>query len=401
MKRIDFRRIFVVAGLASLVIVYAVLWARMITDYEERTGSDFISAYAGGMVAKVWGGEYVYDLARQRAVQAEVVGYNLAAGQVLMFNHPPYLVPLLRLLMNGNYTASLARYALVMAAFYAGMLAVGRRLLRREGWGRGETVVALAGMATFYPLFVSLLNTQDTALMALGGFLWLLGFLTGRGWLAGLGLALTTVRPHVTVVLALPFLFRQRDVFGWFCIWAAALGLVSLLAVGVEGIKSYIEILLTAAGGEFYGMQEVAMVNLVGLLRRLLPDLGAETIRLIGWGAYAVSILALCLLWARSRKLEERHFGLAVILALFFVPHLHYHDLTLLLLPLLALVMVTVRYGLLSASQAALVPLAVSLLLLFGSLAPALKYNLPCLLMFVLGLAIWLPQKLSPLQKPF
>lgn len=394
MKRIDFRRIFVVAGLASLVIVYASLWARMITSHEERTGSDFIAAYTGGMVARTWGGEHVYDLARQQAVQAGVVGFDLAPGQVLMFNHPPFLVPLLRLLMDGNYTASLARYALVMTALYAAMLAVAWRLLRREGWTGGETVLALAGMATFYPLFVSLLNTQDTALMALGGFLWLLGLLTGRGWLAGLGLALTSVRPHVTLVLAAPFLFRRREVFGWFCAGAAALGVVSWLAVGVEGIRGYVQVLAASAGGEFYGMQEAAMVNLVGLLRRLAPGLGGETTRLIGWGAYAASLLALCLLWARSRELDERHFGMAVALAVFFVPHLHYHDLTLLLVPLLAAMLRGVRGGFWRAQDAGPAPLAASLALLFGSLVPALKYNLPCLVMVLLLAALWFPQKI-------
>jgi hypothetical protein len=394
MKRIDFRRVFVIVGLASLVLVYAVLWARLVSDHEQYTGSDFISAYTGGMVARVWGGEHVYDLARQQAVQAEVVGFELAPGQVLMFNHPPFLVPLLAGLMDGNYLASLGRYALVMAALYAAALAAAWRLLRVQGWGRGETVLALAGMATFYPLFVSLLNTQDTALMALGGFLWLLGLLTGRDWLAGLGLALTTVRPHVTLALALPFLFRRRGVFGCFCAVAAALGLVSLLAVGVEGLKDYAGILLTAAGGEFYGMQEAAMVNLVGLLWRLAPALGGETIRLIGWGAYALAILALCLLWARSRELDERHFGLAVLLAVFFAPHLHYHDLTLLLVPLLAAMLRGTRGGFWRAQDAGLAPLAASLALLFGSLLPALEYNLPYLLMAALIAALWQAEKI-------
>lgn len=394
MKRIDLRRVFVIAGLASLVIVYAVLWARMFTSHEERTGSDFIAFYAGGMTARVWGGEHVYDLARQQAVQAEVVGFNLAPGQVLMFNHPPFLVPLLARVMGGGYLASLVRFALVMTALYAGTLAVAWRLLRRDGWGCDELALALAGLATFYPLFVSLLNTQDTALMVLGGFLWLFGLLTGRDWLAGLGLALTAVRPHVTLVLAAPFLFRRRKVFAWFCAGAVALGLVSLLAVGVNGLKDYIHILLTSAGGEFHGMQEAAMVNLVGLLRRHVSGLGAEATHWVGWGAYATSILALCLVWARSRTLDERHLGLAVLLAVFFAPHLHYHDLTLLLVPILTFLLASVRGGALRTQEAVLAPLAASLVLLFGSLAPALKYDLPSLLMVLLALATWFPQKI-------
>ncbi len=399
MKRVDFRRIFLVTGLASLLIVYAVLWVRMFTNHAERTGSDFISAYTAGRVARLWGGEHVYDLALQQTVQAQVVGFDLAPGQVLMFNHPPYLVPLLAALMDGDYQASLVRYALVMVALYGGTLALAGRLLRRAGWGKNEIALALAGMATFYPLFVSLLNTQDTALMALGAALWLFGLLTGRDWLAGLGLALTSVRPHVTVVLAAPFLFRRRAVFGWFALGGAALGLVALLAVGVEGLKAYAGILLTAAGGEFYGMQEAAMVNLVGLLWRVAPGLGGETIRLTGWIVYGLAIAALCLLWRRSLQVEEKRAALAAALAIFAAPHLHYHDLTLLLIPLLSLLMVSVRGGFWRARDAGLAPLAASLALLFGSLVPGLKYNLPYLLMLLLVLAIWLPEKILAWRK--
>jgi Glycosyltransferase family 87 len=394
MKRVDFYRVFVISGLASLVIVYALLWTRMVISHAERTGSDFVSAYTGGVVARTWGGANVYNLSYQQAVQDEVVGFDLAPGQVLMFNHPPYLVPLLSLLMDGNYTASLVRYALVMAALYAAALAAAWQLLRREDWRRGGVVLMLAGMATFYPLFVSLVNTQDTALMVLGGFLWLFGLLTGRDWLAGLGLALTTVRPHVTMVLALPFLLRRRNVFWWFCAGAAVLGLVSLLAVGVDGLKAYLDILLKSAGGNFYGMQEAAMVNLVGLLTRHASGLGMEAIHWIGWGGYAAAILALCLVWGRSWELDGRHFGLAVILAVFFAPHLHYHDLTLLLVPLLALLLMAVRGRFLRLREAALLPLGLSIILLVSNFAPGPKADLPVFVMILMGLYLWYPAPL-------
>jgi len=42
MKLVSFRHVFVVGGLAALVIIYAVLWLRMIESPAERTGADFI-----------------------------------------------------------------------------------------------------------------------------------------------------------------------------------------------------------------------------------------------------------------------------------------------------------------------------------------------------------------------
>jgi hypothetical protein len=218
-----------------------------------------------------------------------------------------------------------------------------------------------------------------------------LGILTGRDWLAGLGLALVTVRPQIAILLGIPFLFRRRSVFLWFCLGAAALGFVSLLLLGWEGVLAFLNLMLVSAGGEFYGMHESAMVNLVGLLTRIIPDSGANLIHWIGWGTYLGAILVLCLVWIRNQVLDERHFALAVILSVFFAPHLHYHDLALLLIPLVGLMSLVVRKGEVDQKTAALLPMIVSLSLLLGSLIPVLKYNLPCLLMVFLALALWFP----------
>ncbi|MCX7608566.1 MAG: DUF2029 domain-containing protein [Anaerolineales bacterium] len=393
MRGIDVHRVVIIAGLTSLMIVYAVLWARMLASHEERTGSDFISAYTAGIVAQVWGGEQVYNLARQQAVQEEVVGFALAPGQVLMFNHPPFLVPLLAVLMSSNYVASLVRYALTMVALYVGMLAIAWHLLLRDGWERNARWIALTGMATFYPLFVSLLNTQDTALMMLGAFLWFWGLVSDRPRLAGLGLALTAVRPHVTLVLAAPFLFRRREVLVWFAVGGAVLGILSLIAVGVEGLKLYVHILLTAAGGEFYGMQEAAMVNLVGLLWRLAPGLGGGAIRMIGWVFYGLTIVFLCVLWRRSLQVGEKQMAWAVLLAVLSVPHLHYHDLTLLVLPILVLMRQVSCFAGIERRRIALMPLVASYVLLFGSLVQGWRYDIPYCLMLALGLALTRSEK--------
>jgi hypothetical protein len=394
MKRVDFRRVFIFSSLTALVVIYTILWIRMINDPADRTGSDFISAYTGGRVADMWGPENVYNLEYQQRVQTSVVGFELAPGQVLMFNHPPYLVPLLAVLMDENYILSLIRYALVMAALYTAALVTAWCLFRLEGWQRGTSALAVAGLGTFFPLFISLVNTQDTALMVLGGVLLLLGILTGRDWLAGLGLALTTVRPHISILLAIPFLFRRRWVFAWFAAGAVVLAIVSLLAVGPAGIQAYFLLLLTAAGGQFYGMQEGAMVNLVGFLSRFAPGLGSNALHWIGWAFYIGSLIGLCVLWARSREIGPKQIGLAVVLAVFAVPHLHYHDLTLLGVALIATLPGLVCEKYLGERQACLAPLSISLALLLSSLVPGLQYNFPYLLMCLLILALWMPGRL-------
>lgn len=114
---------------------------------------------------------------------------------------------------------------------------------RRKEFDTHTILLICAGALTFFPLFVSLLPGQDTALLFLGACLWLVGLLMGRDGLAGSGLALMTVRPHITVILAFPFLFKNKKEFGWFCLGAGVLSTISLLILGVERMRSIINIL--------------------------------------------------------------------------------------------------------------------------------------------------------------
>jgi hypothetical protein len=391
MKRINYRRVFILAGLLTLIVVFAILWLEMISNPVERTGTDFISPYSAARIAERWGAAQVYNLQLQQTIQAEVVGFSLDPGQVLMFNHPPYLVPLLVLLVDGNYVASLERYAALMVGFYLACAAIILWILRRTAWKQRNILLLLAGVLTFYPLLVSLVNTQDTAILVFGALLCLAGILTERDWMAGLGLALTSVRPQVTVLLAIPFLFRKQKVFGWFCLAGGILGLLSLAAVGVDGIRGFLNVLQVSAGGQWYGMKEPLMVDLVGLLWRVTPGLGANVIHIIGWGVYGLTLVVLCILWSRSQAIGEKQIGLAIALAVLAVPHLHYHDLTLLIVPVVALSLILIRGGFLPPQKAALIPLVVSLTLLFSNFADVLKYNFPYVVMLLLALSLYFP----------
>src|SRR5664280_554278 len=103
MKAINFRRVFVIAGLTTLVIIYAFLWLQMISSPAQRTGADFIHFYAAGIIARNQGAEHVYDLELQQIVEQEQVGFKLTLGQVLPFNHVPYLIPILSVIVSKNY----------------------------------------------------------------------------------------------------------------------------------------------------------------------------------------------------------------------------------------------------------------------------------------------------------
>jgi hypothetical protein len=142
-------------------------------------------------------------------------------------------------------------------------------------------------------------------MLFLGTAIWVFGLLSKKDLLAGIGLSLTTVRPHIALVLAIPMLIRYRRVFLAFFFSAGLLALFSMIILGLNGIQGFINVLLITAGGDWYGIHQDAMVNLIGLLMRSLP-LETDAIRVIGWAVYGITIMFS--LW--SEKILQMAIGL-------------------------------------------------------------------------------------------
>jgi len=369
------------------------LWLRMITTPVEYTGADFIAFYAAGRIAQAEGPAHVYDLELQQHYEEEVVGFEVAPEHISPFLHPPFIVPLARALALDDFILSFVLWDLVMLAFLV-LGALPLFYLLREGLSRQQRLVLLAGILLFFPCYASLVIGQDSAIFYFSACIWMFGMLTKRDWLAGLGLAGMTVRPHLALPLALPFLFKRRGVWWWFLIGASSLALFSLAYVGVDGIEGFFRVLLVSGRGENYHTGEEHMFNTIGLLLRTVPALPRLYVRWTGWSTYLLAIIGLCVLWARVPRVEERHVSLAVILSLFTAPHSHINDLVLLIVPVVGLLLVLVRKRYLLEQDAVFLPLGVSLVLLFSFFTESLKYSLSYLVMLFLLLAVWFPEKL-------
>jgi len=393
LKKVNLRRVFVVAALASLALVYSLLWLRMIATPVEYTGADFIAFYAAGRIAQVEGPAHVYDLVLQQHYEEEVVGFEVAPEHISPFLHPPFIVPLARALALDDFILSFALWDLVMLVFLV-LGALPLFYLLREGISRQQRLVVLAGILLFFPCYVGLITGQDSAILYFGACVWMLGVLTDKDWLAGLGLAVMTVRPHLALPLALPFLFKRRGVWWWFLLGASLLALFSLAYVGVDGIAGFFRVLLVSGRGENYHTGEEHMFNTIGLLVRTVPALPRLYVRWTGWSTYLLAVIGLCVLWARVPRVEEGHVSLAVILSLFTAPHSHINDLVLLIVPVVGLLLVLVRKRYLLEQDAVFLPLGVSLVLLFSFFTESLKYSLSYLVMLFLLLAVWFPEKL-------
>jgi hypothetical protein len=396
-KQINFHRVFAVGGVAALGIVYPLLWIKMITSPAERTGADFIGFYTSARIAQTEGAEWIYEPALQQQVEQEVVGFPLIPEQILLFNHMPYFVPFLTILVNANYVASFIRWTLFLLLFIfidAGLLL---SLTKTLGIDKKSRLILLTGTLLFFPMFTSVMNGQDTVLILFAAILWLTGILSGRYALAGIGLCLTTIRPQIAILLAVPFLFQQRKVWWWFTVGAVVLFISVIVYLGVDGTQRFVNILLVSSRGEWYGLHPEDMPTLTGGLHRIFPNLSGTTIRLVGMIGYALAIGSLCLLWFRSHRIGEREIGLAVLAAMVFTPYLHYHDLSLLLIPLYCVIRTS---SLFRKETLVLFPLGISVLFLLGFIVVPIRY--PMVLILILGLAVmlWNPDILRRLGSP-
>lgn len=377
-----------------LVLVFQVTWYLVllvgyVTMPGQLEGADFLTYYSVGRVAREHGMQRVYDLNLAAIAQAETAGVPVGSQEILPPNHPPFLYPVLALLAAWPYRLAYLGYAIFLYLLTVPALIFLGNVLKQQGWLPQARWMLLVGVWLFEPFFMSVLKGQDSVFLLLGGILLLGGSLRQDDRLMGMGLALTLMRPQITLPLALPFLFRRRRVFIWFLVGALLLGAYSLLLVGWQGAQDYLHILLISAGGEGYGMAEEAMLNLIGFLRRLPLGLDAGQIRWLAWVGYLMMLVGLCLLWAFVPVLRLWHLALAISLTFFFIPHLHYHDLTLLLFPLLALAIVMARQNAPNALVPAWIPTLASLALVTTELSDLMRFTLPYLLFFVLPWLVW------------
>ena len=380
-------------GLVLLVAVYVLMTVRYITTTGILNEADFKIFYTAGRIAQTAGYSQLYKLKTQLQVQDTLLDRDLQADQLLPFNHPPFLVPILQILCSPDYTASYWRWILVMIILLLMTAYIMERTLRAKKTESGTRFVFIVIILLFYPVFLGLLKGQDTAFLLLGGTLWLYGIVVENDTIAGLGLAMTVIRPQIAIILAIPFLFKRIKVWWWFCAGVMVLATYSLMLVGLQGAGDYIHLLVVSANGQGYGMDQNAMFNFTGLILRLFPLLSIDLIHGLAWGIFGMAIVGLSVLWKLSKQIDLHHIILALSLSLFAAPHLHYHDLALMALSLFGLGLVAIKSGKWTFFITISLSLFASVILLIGEWWDPLRFTTPYLLMLVLPLLAWWVEK--------
>jgi hypothetical protein len=409
----SFRRIFAIAGIASLGLVYLVLWLEVISDPRQRTAADFLPFYAAGRIARSEGIAKVYDLESLRRAENEVLdetiiqyyagkgirissidmGPELTAAEVNPFSHPPFIVPMLGLLAGLDYIPAYILWSILMGCLaLAGVTMLTRSVPQAQGRHKW---VLLGGTFLFFPTFFSLINGQDSAVLLLGAAIWFRELLRGRDRTSGLGLGLAVIRPHMMLMLAPAFFFKRRGVWWWFCVSAGTLALVSLFLLGRAGVETYLYNLLHSADARgFKFVDDAFHIDLTGVFSRNFPAMDISLNHLVTWSIYPIAIVCLGAVWARSGEIAEKHIGLAVIFTIVFTPHVNYHDLALLLLPLYGILRILLNRKILKLETAVLAPLGLSLILFISYLLiPIFKYAVLYPIMLAMLALLWFPEK--------
>jgi hypothetical protein len=192
------------------------------------------------------------------------------------------------------------------------------------------------------PVLYVLFGGQDSAvsLLLLTGGLRLL--LSGQPFAAGALLGLGVYKPQLFAIIPILFLVqrRWRALAGWIAT-AGALTLISMLMVGVQGIRDYAAL----PRSEFYRHSVVAgkgweMQSFVALVRALLPESAQDIVApltilaaLVALGLFVRAAMHHC----QDERAAPFVFGLALLAVPFISPHLFLYDTLVLAIPVLLL----------------------------------------------------------------
>lgn len=323
----------------TLLIHALVLWN--FRGFLWKGYADFTIYYAAGTMVRRGMGHELYDNAKQFAVQREFASGVTTRFAALPFNHPPFEAVWFAPLSYFSYHAAY----LLWAAANLVMLAVLPVLLRPAvplvpivpgpAW-------MLASLA-FFPIFLALMQGQDTILLL---FLYALVFLSlrrGRVGSAGAWLACGLFKFHLVLPFVALWLVGERDLlrrkkfaYGFGAV-ALVLALVSIRSVGVRELAIYPRYVLgleaNGGGGSIY---PPVMPNLRGLLSVAIPHASH-----LDWLVIFVSgIVFLIAAWiARSSQPDSGgvRFSLFLLGTVLVSYHALGHDLSILMLPVIFL----------------------------------------------------------------
>jgi hypothetical protein len=329
------RRAVILAGAIVIEIVMAIVLVPS-TNHARIETTDFLNFYVGAKIVREGNGHTLYRAETQQRVLQSILGRRVTE----YYLHPPFetaaLVPFTYLRIERAFVVwtlvNTALLALLPLLFTGCVSFVDRR-----------PYLGLLGFA-FPPVLASLTLGQDSILVL---FLVCAAYvlsLKKRDFLAGLVLAMATVKFQIVLILALLLLAsRKFRLIGGFAAGCVFLALVSILITGGPGIIEYFRFVhwFDLHNG-FGNVIPASMMN----WRGLLAGIGWEEHQRLYAALGSVILIALGIVssrWIRVTKNEELGFSLYLAIALAASPYNYFQDASILFLSIFLVMDLVVR----------------------------------------------------------
>lgn len=328
------------------LVVLALIFSYLFIGWSVRErvfqgSSDFISYYTAARMIRDGQGSALYDLARQTFYQDEILSSlhspNRFSDGLLAYNHPPFEILWYVPLGGLSYIQAYSVWLLVSAGCFVGGV---WQLIHSTGlkvWAEGKWF--LVGSMAYLPVFITLLQGQDSATLFL---FWVLAYHNlkkARDVRAGFWLSLLFQKFQILIPTLLILLLKKRwSVLSGLFGGCLVLLIISLAVVGVSGLESYLRLLVEMSSWvERKGIYPSQMHNLRGqfyVLFYIQNPFLANLLTVMASGALLVLLVKIWRgEWNSNSKEFDLKFSLLVTISLLVSPHLNFHDLACLLLP--------------------------------------------------------------------
>lgn len=230
------KRILLVGAIAML-FAYAVVAYHLRLQVLEGY-SDFISFYTAGKIVGSGQGRRLYDLDLQYQVQQQQAPNVKTRAGALPFVRPAFEAWLFVPLASMSYREALGLW-ITLACVLLVVIAV---LLRRHvpGLQQVPLVLLFLLLSSYFPVFITLLQGQDSVLLLLIFCLVFVELQKKKEKTGGILLGLGLFKFPLVVVFLIPFVVarRYRFLLG-FCITALATIAVSIATTGWRAVSGY------------------------------------------------------------------------------------------------------------------------------------------------------------------
>jgi hypothetical protein len=302
--------------------------------------SDFIIYYTAAQIISSNQGPDLYNLEVQKQFQNKILQTIRFRDGLLPYNHPAFEVIWFLPLGHLPYLKAFLIWAIASVLFFT----LGTSILVKSCESQSQHQetnlgLILLGCLAFLPLFVTLLQGQDTGLTFLFLVLTYVNLKRSNDFSAGLWLSLVLQKFQILLPILLVLMAKKRwGTLGGFAAGAVAIFLVSVGLVGTAGVKSYLQLLVEMTGWvNRYGIYPSQMHCLRGQVYAIWFDSHPGL-------AIGLTILLTLLLfvplfkawegkWRVQDLFFDLKFALLIVISILVSPHVNFHDLALLLLP--------------------------------------------------------------------